>query len=262
MGNQEEKIEKENIFTFCNKKYEKNTRTCGSRVVNEKKCIYNNFKNHNLYYEYQCYNCKKKEFKKRKKYLKNINYFNSDELNIVFNKIEIDDIKRLIKLNDSNYSYENFFNLFNNNKEKFLKIINTKFDEFGLKYFDHNSIDIKDVGYNFYNIYDYQGCEYNQKLIYKKIWKKNYQERKYYYIGNVPWTMLNLSIFFENYEIINFLLENGARIDIKDGFGYDSLQIAKMINNNKIINLLNEYVPIINFIKFNLFFNINIKYNK
>jgi hypothetical protein len=272
MGNKLHKDKKENHY--CNKEihFNNNTYICG---FNEYSIINDNNGNFHLY-KYQCHECENKESKEKelffiKNYLLKNNKINNNDLNNFFTRKEV-----CILLNDNdndnttfniNYNDMNqIINLINKKKIIFDEIMNLSFNEFGIEWYLHYN----DVSLDMYN-YKKNYMDYSvilnapqEKSDYYERWMKKYKEKKEFDI--LPWTILNHYIKFDNYEIIKFLLLNGAKVNIKDLNNDDAISLAKLINNEKIVKLLNEYNYIINdFLNFNLFFDIkffNKKINK
>jgi hypothetical protein len=131
MGNKNDLNEKYEIMSYCKKKYKGLTMVCGS-IICTLPNVNGGYIQKNLNYEYQCLNCEKKEKRKREIYLKKEKILNSNELYIVFSKKEIFEIRKSITSLHKEFN-EDFFKLFNENKERFLKKINSKFKEFGIK---------------------------------------------------------------------------------------------------------------------------------
>jgi hypothetical protein len=227
--------------TFENQFYTQGTYKCGTYEY------YYPDNSHQIFSSsviFQCHECEIKEEEIKEKLFFNHKFVINIEENLdkIFKK---DDIQILLNvMYKENLNKNEFFLLFKS-KEKLMKgIMNIKFNEFGLKWSD----------------------KFN-KYIYSESYKNNWEKDGKYKIKrefvNCPWTYLNLAIKFQKYDIVKFLLENGARVDIKDNFGDNSLDFAK--NNQffdiKIFNLLEQYNLTKNyFYKFEIYSDIKILY--
>jgi hypothetical protein len=266
MGN---KIERNNDEIFCQKtvNYGNLEYKCGDKKYITKY-------NYKIYYsksKYKCQDCEENESNQKEnkfKTLINNNKNNNNEKIIYIKNNDLETLFTNYEINEyilnsiTDYGYEemiSFFNFFDKKRIIFNEIINLPFTQFSYHYLSTKSIIISYNPKNTNNLLNnLKKIEKNIKLYYNNNNKNDIN------IQNLSWNILNFALLnLNSLYIIKFLLESGSKVNIRDN-GLNSLDIALLLNYNDVIILLREYYYLIlnNYLKFNLFFDINIIYRE
>jgi hypothetical protein len=133
--------------------------------------------------------------------------------------------------------------------------INKRYKKFGLKWTDNNSIyedKIKKVfKLNGYVIESYirkgppttldtRGIYYQDYFGDYEKWIKKFSNMEYG--KKIKWTVLNYAIACNNENCIKLLLERGANPLIEDEMNENSIDLAKYMGNEKILNMISDHI--------------------